>query len=139
MPFRFRHPDWLGSLSLDDALMTDRDDFKQVAGWLREAGSAMAFTGAGISTESGIPDFRSPGGVWSKYRPVMYQDFLASAGSRHEYWRQKCEALANSALAWVEQRAARTGFGARAAAGTPLLPFQQVAAESESHVLGSAQ
>ena len=72
--------------------MTDRENWKQVAAWLDEAGSAVAFTGAGISTESGIPDFRSPGGIWSKYQPVMYQEFVASAEARHEYWRQKCEA-----------------------------------------------
>jgi NAD-dependent deacetylase len=63
-----------------------------VAGWLFEAQAAVAFTGAGASTESGIPDFRSPGGVWSKYRTVYFEEFLASAEARHEYWRQKCEA-----------------------------------------------
>ena len=63
-----------------------------VAKWLAEADSAVAFTGAGASTESGIPDFRSPGGVWAKYQPVYFEDFLASAEARHEYWRQKAEA-----------------------------------------------
>jgi NAD-dependent deacetylase len=63
-----------------------------IAGWLREAKKAVVFTGAGISTESGIPDFRSPGGVWSRNRPVYYQEFLSSAEARHEYWRQKSEA-----------------------------------------------
>ncbi len=63
-----------------------------VAQWLATSERAVAFTGAGISTESGIPDFRSPGGVWAKYDPVMFNDFMASADSRYEYWRQKCEA-----------------------------------------------
>jgi NAD-dependent deacetylase len=72
--------------------MTDDGTIEKVAEWLAAAKSAVAFTGAGISTESGIPDFRSPGGVWSKYRTVYYQEFLESADARYEYWRQKCEA-----------------------------------------------
>ena len=67
-------------------------DCRQVAEWLREARFAVAFSGAGISTESGIPDFRSPGGIWARYQPVYYQDFVASAEARYEYWRQKSEA-----------------------------------------------
>jgi NAD-dependent deacetylase len=67
------------------------DTVRKLAGWLREASHVIAFTGAGVSTESGIPDFRSPGGVWSKTEPVYYEDFLKSAESRHEYWRQKSE------------------------------------------------
>jgi NAD-dependent deacetylase len=62
---------------------------EKVAQWLAQAERAVVFTGAGMSTESGIPDFRSPGGVWSRFRPVDYQDFLASPQARHEYWRQK--------------------------------------------------
>jgi len=63
----------------------------ELARLLHEAKSAVALTGAGISTESDIPDFRSPGGVWSKYQPVYFDEFMASEDSRTEYWRQKCE------------------------------------------------
>lgn len=56
---------------------------------LRAARSAVALTGAGLSTESGIPDFRSPGGVWERFRPVEYQELLASHAARREHWRYK--------------------------------------------------
>jgi NAD-dependent deacetylase len=79
--------------------MSESENRRRVARWLVESTGGLAFTGAGISTESGIPDFRSPGGVWSKYQPVMYDQFLASAAARHEYWRQKCEADADFARA----------------------------------------
>lgn len=71
--------------------MPSAADIAAIAAWISQSVRVLAFTGAGISTESGIPDFRSPGGVWSKYQPVYYQDFLDSADARHEYWRQKCE------------------------------------------------
>lgn len=61
-----------------------------VARLLSEARCAVAFTGAGISTESGIPDFRSPGGIWSRYRQIMYDEFMRDASARLEYWRQRC-------------------------------------------------
>ncbi len=70
--------------------MMRRDSpIERVAGWLADARRAVVFTGAGMSTESGIPDFRSPGGVWSQNKPVYYDEFLASAAARFEYWRQK--------------------------------------------------
>ena len=56
---------------------------------LEESERAVVFTGAGISTESGIPDFRSPGGVWEKNKPVMFQDFMASDTAKRDYWRQR--------------------------------------------------
>jgi NAD-dependent protein deacetylase/lipoamidase len=49
----------------------------------------VAFTGAGISTESGIPDFRSPGGLWEKNRPIDFSEFIASPEARRESWRRK--------------------------------------------------
>ena len=79
--------------------MTYQRQCQQVAGWLASSQQSVVFTGAGISTESGIPDFRSPGGVWSRNRPVMFQDFLADRDSRREYWRQKSEAQADFAAA----------------------------------------
>jgi len=48
-------------------------------------------TGAGLSTASGIPDFRSPGGRWSSYQPIPYPAFLASEDAREKYWRYKGE------------------------------------------------
>ena len=54
-----------------------------------EARRAVVFTGAGISTESGIPDFRSPGGIWQQMRPIYFQDYVSSAAARREAWRRR--------------------------------------------------
>jgi NAD-dependent deacetylase len=58
---------------------------------LTNARRGVVFTGAGISTESGIPDFRSPGGVWSKTTPIDYQAFISSEDARRESWRHRIE------------------------------------------------
>lgn len=66
--------------------MAKVDELRQM---LAEARCAVAFTGAGISTESGIPDYRSPTGIWAKYRPIPFDEFLASAEARRETWRRR--------------------------------------------------
>lgn len=53
---------------------------------IEEARRIVVFTGAGISTESGIPDFRSPGGVWSKMKPIYFDEFVRSEEKRREAW-----------------------------------------------------
>lgn len=55
---------------------------------------AVVFSGAGISTESGIPDFRSPGGLWTRQRPIEFSEFMRSDAARRESWRRRFEAEA---------------------------------------------
>jgi NAD-dependent deacetylase len=68
------------------------DDDRKIelfAEMLAAAQSAVIFTGAGISTGSGIPDFRSPGGLWAQNRPIEFGDFVSSPEMRREAWRRK--------------------------------------------------
>ena len=58
---------------------------------VRESDEIVVFTGAGISTESGIPDFRSPGGIWTRYRPISFQEYLSSEEARIESWKRRLE------------------------------------------------
>ena len=76
---------------------------------VEDASVIVPFTGAGISTECGIPDFRSPGGIWTKYRPIPFEEFMASQEARNESWRRRF-AMAE------ELGAARPGRGHRALA-----------------------
>ncbi|MFP4475485.1 MAG: SIR2 family NAD-dependent protein deacylase [Desulfatibacillaceae bacterium] len=67
------------------------DTYVEIAQKMARAENAVAFTGAGISTESGIPDYRSKGGIWKKFQPVYFDDFMSSRDARVEYWRRKAE------------------------------------------------
>ena len=95
-------------------MITSPSTIDRVASLINEADRVLVFTGAGISTGSGIPDFRGPGGVWTRRPPVYYQDFMRSAAKRLEYWEYVLEGYdafrtarpnaAHRALVDLEQR-----------------------------------
>ena len=64
---------------------------QELATKIRASDEIVVFTGAGISTESGIPDFRSPGGLWTRYKPVTFQEFMSSEAARIEAWKRRLE------------------------------------------------
>jgi NAD-dependent deacetylase len=70
-----------------EAIVSDQ----RLVEWLRRSQHLLVFCGAGVSTASGIPDFRGPQGVWTRRRPVYYDEFLASEEARVEYWDFKLE------------------------------------------------
>jgi len=74
--------------------MSSRDRLAQL---IADSRRAVAFTGAGISTESGIPDFRSPGGVWSRMKPITFDEFVGSEAKRREAWTRAFSGIAG----WV--------------------------------------
>ena len=80
--------------------MNERAARELIAG----ASRIVGFTGAGVSTESGVPDFRSPDGVWARNRTVDFQEFVSSEAGRVEYWRQKT-------AAWPAMREAQPNAG----------------------------
>lgn len=71
--------------------MSERSLIDGLRDMIHAAGRIVIFTGAGVSTESGIPDFRSPGGIWTRYQPIYYDDFVSSIEMRRESWRRKIE------------------------------------------------
>src|SRR5574340_1497232 len=73
---------------------------EHLADLIAQSRRAVVFTGAGISTESGIPDFRSPGGVWSRMKPIYFDEFVKSEERRREAWNR---VFANSS-GWVGAR-----------------------------------
>jgi len=64
------------------------DKITLIADKIKQGGKNIVFTGAGISTESGIPDYRSQGGIWDKFRPVYFDEFMSAKDAREEYWRR---------------------------------------------------
>ena len=66
-------------------------DLTQFRDYIEAASRIVFFTGAGVSTESGIPDFRSPGGIWTRFQPIDFAEFMASREARREAWRRKFE------------------------------------------------
>lgn len=86
-----------------------RSGVEQLGDLIASSSIIVPFTGAGISTECGIPDFRSPGGLWSRNRPIPFDEFVASQEARDESWRRRFD---------MEQvfAAARPGRGHRALA-----------------------
>jgi NAD-dependent deacetylase len=70
--------------------MSDQDHLR-LCELIASAKRAVIFTGAGISTESGIPDFRSPGGIWTKMMPIDFNEYVRSAKARKESWRRRFE------------------------------------------------
>lgn len=76
----------------------------EFAATVRQSERIVVFTGAGISTESGIPDFRSPGGIWTRYRPITFQEYMASESARVEAWKRRLDG-------WEQYRNAKPNVG----------------------------
>ena len=66
-----------------------RSGVERLGEMIAEASIIVPFTGAGISTECGIPDFRSPGGIWTRNRPINFDEFVVSQEARDEAWRRR--------------------------------------------------
>jgi NAD-dependent deacetylase len=86
-----------------------RSGIDRLGDMIAEAKVIVPFTGAGISTECGIPDFRSPNGLWARFRPIPFDEFVASQEARNESWRRRFAMEASFA-------AAKPGRGHRALA-----------------------
>ena len=95
----------LGGFRVSEQRMTVKPmNFNEAIERIARSRRIVGFTGAGISTESGIPDFRSPDGVWASNRMIEYSEFISSRAGRIEAWRQK-------ALSWPEMRNAKPNAG----------------------------
>ena len=96
--------------------MAHDPDIAELRRMIEEAQRIVFFTGAGISTESGIPDFRSPGGIWTRMKPIDFSDFLASNEARRETWRKRRDAFGlpmHRLLVWQSFNASAAMSGRR--------------------------
>lgn len=97
-----------------------QEQMQDAAELLHEARRVVVLTGAGISTESGVPDFRSPGSIWREHPPTSYRDFLDKPEARQRYWQTRkqlsaqlqtaCPNAAHRALADLERRGILLGI-----------------------------
>ena len=67
------------------------DKIREIAEKIRASKKLIVFTGAGISTESGISDYRSQGGLWDRFQPVYFDEFMSSREARERYWEQRMD------------------------------------------------
>jgi len=81
-----------------------QNEIAKLRSLIEECSRIVVFTGAGISTESGISDYRSEGGIWDRFQPITFQEFLGDEEKRREYWRRKKEMF-------VEMRDAQPNAG----------------------------
>jgi NAD-dependent deacetylase len=95
-----------------------KNQLDRLAELLFERRSGVAFTGAGISTESGIPDYRGPNGIWKQIKPTMFRDFLSDPEIRINHWKRRVER-------YPELAAKRPNDGHRALARLQKLGFVQ--------------
>jgi len=73
---------------IKEVILMSREKIEELAELIKTSRDIVVFTGAGVSTESGVPDFRSPGGIWDRFDPneMTFQKFVSSEGSRRKYW-----------------------------------------------------
>jgi NAD-dependent deacetylase len=87
-PFVIHHYHFSANLKARKDITPVKEEVTRIAEKIKQGGKNVFFTGAGISTESGIPDYRSQGGIWDRFRPVYFDEFMSSRQSREEYWRR---------------------------------------------------
>lgn len=105
-------------------IVTDPQEGRRIlADEIGAARAVVFFTGAGVSTESGIPDFRSPGGLWSRMRPIEFDEFLGSEEARLEDWRRRFHLMREFEAA--EPNVAHRAMAALVASGRALAIITQ--------------